>query len=225
MVYKMKKLIAFVVLVLALFYSGCGFVGLMGTESQYEKKIPAEYNLYKLKGQKILVLVEQPGWLDTEMNLRYYLTKAINTSLEEKVKIKPGNIISYDELSEFRSRSGDFSLFSPVETGKALGADFVLVVEIEDYKMNQLADTEYYNGFLGVKGALFDTEGRKLWPMEGEGRSVKVGFDGGENGQEAAVKRLVNACAYCTTRYLYNCPKYKFKIFDERSHSSWSDWE
>ena len=221
----MKKLVAFVVLASALFCSGCGVVGLMGTESQYEKKVPAEYNLYKLKGRKILVLVEQPGWLDTEMNLRYYLTKAINKSLQVKVKVSPASIISYDKLSEFRSKGGDFSLFSPVETGKALGADFVLVMRIENYKLSQLADTEYYNGFLGVKSAIYDAEGRKLWPMEGQGKSIKVGFDGGENGKEAAVSRLVSACAYCTTRYFYDCPRYKFKIFDERSHSSWSDWE
>lgn len=222
----MKKLIAFPVLILALFYSGCGIVGLMGTKSPYEKKIPAEYDLYKLKDRKILVVVEQPGWLDTRMNLRYYLTEAVNASFQVKVKISPESVISYDELSEFRSKSGDFSLFSPVEMGKALGADLVLVVMIEDYRLNQLADTEYYNGFLGVKNALFDTAtGEKVWPIEEQGKSVKVGFDGGENGQEAAVGRLVSGCAYCITRYFYNCPSNKFKIFDERSHSSWSEWD
>ena len=222
----MKKLIAFPALITSLFFSGCGLVGLLGTETSYEKKVPAEYNLYKLKGKKILVLVEQPGWLDTQTNLRYYLTKAMGNSLEAKVKIEPESIISYDEIAEFRSKIGDFSLLSPVEAGKALGVNLVLVVAVQDCQVNQLSDTEFYNGHLSVNSALFDTEtGKKVWPMEAEGKNVKVGFEVGENGQEAAVNRLVSVCAYCTTRYFYNCPKIKFKAFDERSGEGWTGWE
>lgn len=225
-VYKMKKLIATAVLVMTLYHSGCKLAGLIGTESQYEKKIPAEYNLYKVKDKKILVLVEQPGWLDVQANLRYYLTKAINKSLEVKVKIKPESIISYDELSEFRSQRGDISLLSPTETGKGLGADLVLMVMIEDCKLSDLAATDYYDGAISIKSALFDTAtGLKVWPSEERGKSVKVGFETGEKGLEGAVDRLANGCAYCTTRYFYDCPRYKFKIFDERSGSGWSDWE
>jgi len=206
------------------FYSGCGIVGLLGTPSQYEKKIPAEYDLTKQKDQKILVLVEQPGWLSTQTNLRYYLTKAIGENLIAKVKIPPEYIISYDELSEFRSNKDDFSLLSPVAVGKALGADIVLLVMIEDYQLNEVAETGYYNGFLGTQSVLFETAtGGKLWPESAEGKSIKVGFEVGEKGREAAVSRLVTACAYCTTRYFYNCPKYKFKIFDERREPGWEE--
>jgi len=220
----MKKLIVFPALVAIFFYNGCAAVGVMGTPSQYEKKIPAEYDLAKQKGQKILVLVEQSGWLGAEANLRYYLTEAMRESLTAKVKVKPKYILSYDELSEFRSNKGDFSSLSPAAAGKALGADIVLLVTIQNYQLNEMAETGYYSGFLGAQAALFETAtGGKLWPESAESKSIRVGFEVGEKGQEAAVDRLVSACAYCTTRYFYNCPKYKFKIFDEIKDVGWEE--
>jgi hypothetical protein len=171
------------------------------------------------------VLVEQPGWLSTEVNLRYYLTEAMRENLIAKVKVPPKYILSYNELSEFRSNKGDFSSLSPAAVGKALGADIVLLVTIEDYQLSEVAESDYYNGFLGAQAALFETaSGEKLWPESAENKSIKVGFEA-EQGQEAAIDRLVDACAHCTIRYFYNCPKYKFKIFDERSDAGWEEWK
>jgi len=222
----MKKLTVFCVLAAVFFYNGCGIVGLLGTQSPYEKKIPAEYNLTKQKGRKVLVLVEQPGWLSTQANLRYYLTEAIRENLIAKVKVPPKYILSYNELSEFRSNKGDFSSLSPTAVGKALGADIVLLVTIEDYQLSEVAESDYYNGFLGAQTVLFETaSGEKLWPESAENKSIKVSFETGEQGQEAAVKRLVNACAHCISRYFYNCPMYKFKISDEKRDIGWETAE
>jgi hypothetical protein len=224
MVQKIEKLIVFFVLAGIFFCNGCGMVGLLGTPSPYEKKIPAEYDLAGQKGKKILVLVEQPAWLGAQANLRYYLTEAICESLTAKVKVKPEYIISYNELAEFRSKKDDFSSLSPAAVGKALGADIVLLVIIEDYQVGEVAESDYYNGFLGAQAALFETAtGEKVWPESAENKSIKVSFETGEQGQEAAVKRLVNACAHCTSRYFYNCPKYKFKIFDEKRNTGWEE--
>jgi hypothetical protein len=221
----MKKLTVFFVLAAVFFYNGCGVVGLMGTPSPYEKKVPAEYDLTKQKGRKVLVLVEQPGWLSAQANLRYYLTEAIRENLIAKVKVPPKYILSYNELSEFRSNKGDFSSLSPAAVGKALGADIVLLVMIEDYQVGEVAGSGYYNGFLSAQAAIFEASGEKVWPESAENKSIKVSFETGEKGQEAAVKRLVNACAYCTSRYFYNCPKYKFKIFDEKRDIGWETAE
>jgi hypothetical protein len=217
---KMKKLIVFPVLAAVFFYSGCGFVGLVGTPSQYEKKIPAEYDLTKQKGKKVLVLVEQPRWLSTQANLRYYLTEAIRESLIAKVKVPPKYILSYKELSEFRSNKGDFSSLSPAEMGKALGADIVLSVMIKDYQLSEVVESGYYNGFLSVQAAIFEAGGEKMWPEYAESKSIKVGFEA-ERGRETADKRLASACAHCITRYFYNCTKDKFKIFDEERDIGW----
>jgi hypothetical protein len=219
---KIEKMTVFCVLTGLFFCSGC-IVGVVGTQSPYEKKIPAEYDLAGQKGKKILVLVEQPSWLSTDVNLRYYLTEGIRESLIAKAKIPSQNIISYKEFSEFRSEKSNFSLLSPVEVGQALGADFVLLIVIEDFQLGEMPDTGYYNGFLGVQAILFEmATGAKLWPESAVGKNIKVGFEA-EKDRDASVHRLVSACVHCTTRYFYNCPRYKFKIFDEVNKVGWEE--
>ncbi len=222
----MKKIIVFSVLVAIFFYSGCGMVGLMGTPTRHERKIAAEYDLAGDKEQKILVLVHQPGWLNAQVNLRYYLTDAMINELIKKLKIPSERLIAYGELAEFRSNKGDFSLLSHAEVGEALGADVVLLIMVENYHLSKMAETDYYSGFLGAQAALLDTAtGEKLWPKSAEGKSIKVGFEVEEKGRGVAVRRLAAACAYCTTRYFYNCPMDKFKIYDDKSRVGWEGWK
>lgn len=219
MVKKIERLIIVCVFAAVSFCGGCQIIGLVGQPSQYEKNIPAEYDLTMQKGKKILVLVEQPAGVGTKTNLRYYLTESVRESLMSKVKIKPQYVISYKELSEFRSNRNDFSSLLPEEVGKALGADIVLLVTIRSFELDEVVGSGYYNGTLGAKAAVYEVGVGKMW----ESRSIEIGFDTGERGQEEAIERLVNSCAYCITRYLYNCPKYKFRIFDEGKQTGWGD--
>ena len=219
-------LFTFTFLAVVFFHSGCGIVSIVGTPTSHEKKIPAEIDLAKRTDQKILVLVNQPAYLDADVNLRYYLTKAMREGLMAKIGIRPEDIVAYDDLSEFRSNQSNFSLLSPVVVGRALGAHMVLLLMVEDYQLTGMAETGYYRGFLGAQAALLDTAaGEKLWPESAESKSIRVGFEVGGGGREAAVERLVNACAYCTTRYFYDCPRDKFKIFDDKSSVDWESWK
>ena len=209
-------------LVVVFFYSGCGIVGIVGTPRAHEEKVVAEYDLAEHKEQKILVLVNQPVWLNAQVNLRYYLTKAINKNLTAKVKILPEYIVSYSELSAFRSNQADFLLLSPVEVGEALSANMVLLVEIGSYELNKIAETNYYEGFLSVQSVFLDVAtGEKIWPESARSKSIKVGFEVESRGREIAVNRLTAASAYCLVRYFYDCPKNEFKIADERSGIGW----
>lgn len=226
---KWELLFSLTLLTAVFFYSGCSFartVGALSTPSSHEKRIPAEYDLTKHRKQKILVLVNQPRWLNAQVNLRFYLTEAMSKNLIKKVKIRPRFLVGYNELSEFRSNQPNFSLLSPVEVGKALDADMVLLVMLEDYQLNEMPEADYYQGFLNARTILFDTAtGEKLWPKSARSKSIKAGFEVESYGQEVAVKRLMNACAHCTVRHFYNCPKDKFKIFDDRSGVGWQDWD
>jgi len=217
-------LLSFTVLTSLFFYSGCKIIGIVGTPTSYEKKIPAEYDLAAHRKQKVLVLVNQPAWLDARVNLRYYITEAINKNLVRRVKISSRNLVTYNKLFEFRSNQRNFSLLSPAKVGTALEADVVLLVIIEDYQLHEIAETGYYKGLLNTRTILLDAAtAEKLWPKSAESKSIKVGFELGEHGREVALKRLVRACAYCTVRYLYDCPKNKFKIFDDKSDIGWGD--
>jgi hypothetical protein len=205
-----------------LWCSGCGFVSIFGTPTRHEKKIPAEYDLAQHKVEKILVLVNQPGWLKAQSNLRQGLTSTLNEGLEARVGFVPERLVTYDELWKWRSARGDFSQLSPVETGAALGADLVLFVTIEAFELERTADTRYYKGLLGVRAALYNTATKEnLWPRTNSGKRVVVGFDVERRGPEVAVSRLVGGAARCTIRYLFDCPVAEFDISDDRSTLNW----
>lgn len=224
----MKKMKFFFTLFAAILFAGCesaGIVSVLGTPAHHEKKIAAEYNLSQHNDQKILVLVKQHGWIDADVNLRYYLTKAISKNLTEKAEIKPENFVNYSELSEFRSNKSDFSFLSPVEVGKALDADIVLLAVIDDYQLRQLSETNCYEGFLATQVVLIDTAtAEQLWPESMKSKSIKVGFEADDRGPNVAAQRLVAACAYCTIRYLYNCRKSRFSISEDRTGIGWEQW-
>jgi len=223
----MRKLTIILALTSVFLCNGCALVGLLGTKTNYEKKIAAEYDLTKLKeDQRILVLVNQPGWLGADANLRYYLTEAITKDLTSKISISAELIISYDELSQFRSKQPAFSLLSPIEVGKAMNADLVLLVTVGKYQLQRFAETGYSNGFLAVGCVLLDAAAdEKLWPESEKEKAIAVGFEVEVDRQQAGLRRLAKACAYCITRYLYNCPKTKFKIADDRSGIAWTNWK
>jgi len=224
----MKKLIAPFILAVVCFLGGCGtsrLVGIMGIPTRHEKKFPAEYDLKQHKNQRILVLVNQGGWLGADVNLRLHLTEAINKELVKKIRIKPEYLVSYDELSGFRSGRADFSLLSPVQVGQALKADMVLLVVIEDYQLYEMAQSGYLKGFLSTQAGLFETAtAAKLWPEPAKGKCVEVGFEVEEHGRDVAISRLANALAYCAVRYFYDCPMDKFKIAEDKSGAGWKDW-
>jgi hypothetical protein len=98
----------------------------------------------------------------------------------------------------------------------------VLSVTVQEYQLQEVAESSYYSGSLYIRGALFDSlTGDRLWPNPAAGKSVRVGFEVEGPGMEAAVRRLTAACAHCIVRYFYNCSKAKFKVFDDRSDIDW----
>ena len=215
----------FSVLAVFLLFGGCGIISMLGKPTSHEMKIPAEYELAEDTGRKILILVEQPGYLNAQTKVRYYLTESLQDSLVEKVEIGRDDFVGYDKLAEFRSSKAEFSLLSPAEVGRALGADMVLFVVIESYELSEIVESGYYSGALSARAILFDTAGGgKVWPKDGRSKGVRVGFEIEEAGCQASVGRLAAACAYCTTRYFYDCPKNKFKIAEDRSDISWETW-
>lgn len=209
-----------------LFCSGCAIVSLLGTPTRREQKVQAEYAFGEQTGRKTLVLVEQPGWVSSEVNLRYHLTKRMNKELVKKVKIRPEHLVGYDKLSDLRSNRADFSRLSPIEVGSALGADMVLLLMVERHELGAVGGSRYYTGFLELESALHEVvSGQRLWPQSGQSKSIKVGFDAGVKGRAAALKRLMQAAAHCTARYFYDCPVDQFKISDDKSDISWEGWK
>jgi len=222
---EIKRVCLVVILMTLLFCGGCAFIGAMASPGAYENKIPAEYDLAVHAKQKILIFVGQPAWIDAQVNLRYYLTDAISNNLIKNTRLPANNLVDYGELSDYRTNHPDFSFLSPVEAGKALNADIVLAVTIEDYQLTELGESGYYKAHLYGRAALFDTaDGTKLWPSE-DNKTIKVGFEAEGYNKEMAVGRLVYACAHCITRYFYPCYKDNFKIADDINKVDWESWD
>lgn len=224
-IFKMRKLKLFLTLLVILFCGGCRIIGVLGIPTRHEQRIPAEYDLSRAKDKKVLVLVEQPTWLGAEVNLRYQITNAVIANLMSDIRFRQEQFVSYDELLNYRQRKANFSLLSPVEIGEALNADIVLHVMLGRYEVTKLADSKYYNGLLDLRAVLYDVaSAKKLWPSEDKSKVVKVGLDAESRGSEVVNGRLVKASSHCIVRYLYNCPKDRFKIAGDRSEVDWEKW-
>jgi hypothetical protein len=217
----MRRCVCILFLCLLCLSAGCGLIGLipiLGTKSYDEATVPAEFDMTKHTDSVVLVLVEQPGYLSTSVNMRFYLTEAIDRSLYMSVGIPDPNIIHYDRVADFRAENPEWSRLSSIQMGSRLDADMVLDVRIEDLQLGEAGDAAYLSGKLNTRVALLDVDtGEQLWPQSPGGRQVKVGFEIEDRGRDKAVTRLAVASAHCTTRYLYDCKKKRFRIIEDRS--------
>jgi hypothetical protein len=203
-------------------HAGCNIIGVIGTPTSAESKSEAEFNLAAEKNRKILVLVDQPTYLECHPNLRYFITDNVKKLFQQQAKIPDGNFISYDALAEFRSNTPDFSLMAPDKVGSALGADYVLLIAVSKCRLSQIGDTGYIGGNLVAQAQLFRVAGgEKVWPALEPTKIIRVGFESDRRGSDAAAVRLAFAAAHCVTRYLYNCPKNQFKFSDEITDVGW----
>ena len=212
-----------------LFIAGCGLVSVFGTPSRDERSVIAEYDLAKdyktLPQQKILIIVNQSVLLNSKVNLRQSLTRAISKNLSTQLKISETSLITYDELADLRTKDIDFSSRTPAEIGKKLGADKVLLVVVNDFEVEVLGETKFLAGMLVAGAKLYDVStSKEIWSSNQNGRVLKVGFEIEERGQDIAVARLIADIAHCITRYLYDCPKTRFKIADDLSGTALGQW-
>ena len=231
---KMRKKNRFIYFILGLclsviFLQGCGLIAILGTEPSSEKKIPAEFTFIKDKekdkNKKLLVLVNQPSWLNAPPLLRQAVTEQIQRRLIANAGLDVSNLVLYQALSEYRSKEANFSSMTAGQIGKALNADWVLIADLTGYKLVNIEDSDYYGGSLSGKAFLIDAaSSEKLWPADLDNRIIEVGFEVEKSGGQTALARLAAAFAHCTTRFFYDCPRNKFKIAEDKSASAWSQW-
>ena len=204
--------------------AGCSpyMISVLGTPTSAERKVPAEYDITQPEDQNILVLVDQPAYLNIQANMRYLLTDSVEKMLQMRLKILPEFLIKYDTLADFRSQTPNFSLLSPEQIGSKLGADLVLLIVIDDCRIEDIAQTGYYTGQLDVEAQLIRVStGEKLWPTVERSKKIKVSFESERGSPEVAAVRLAVDAAHCVMRYLYNAPKNQFDISDEMKDVGW----
>jgi len=222
----MNKKILLILVLLLVFQSGCSIISILMTPTTHEKSIEAEYKLSLDQDQKILVLVDQPLWLQADANLRYYITNKVNLALVSKIEVPKASVIGYDKLVEYRSADPAFLMKSDADIGKALGADYVLAVDIQSFDLQQLTTMDYYKGNLIAMSKLVDVRtGQKIWPESIDAKKIHVGIELEIKGRQIVVGKLASAAAHCITRYLYDCKYRQFKIAEDYSYRTEGEWE
>jgi len=225
----MKKITALIVLTSFTLCGGCKLIGMLGSPTDSETKIPAEYALKKRAQGGIVVLVRQPGWLNVQTDLRPVLSEAVNVMLLKKAKVDNQAVVRYKQMAEFRRTHPDFASLSIKQIAAGLGVKKVLLIVIEDYKLYEMPLDGYYKGLhkgiLDVRGYLLDAPSSEvLWPRSGEGKLLRVALEAERGGKEACAAKLAKAAAHCVVRYFYNCPKDKFRTWGERPDTRREEW-
>lgn len=226
----MKRIILLIAALFLLLTSlGCNnFIAILASETNYEKKIPAEYNLPKeAKKRSVLVVVDRAPASGPNKRVMPLLAAMVEKYLIKKAKINEEYILPYEEVDPLAGIGGDVFAADPVKIGSDAGADVVLYVLIEDYEIRMIDKRGYFAGSMVTRSMLFDVaSGEILWAGDGDGKLVSVKVDHETTGRDAAIERLNMTTGHCITRYLYNCSKRLFKTADEmRSHDELINWE
>ena len=221
----MKKLLIVFAVASGVLCGACNLIGIMGSKSYYEQKVPAELILKDVAQAGLVIFVDETGSGRGELELRPGLTEMIGAFLVKKARIKSKYLVSRERLSQLRGEREDFSSLSPVELGKAAGAAEVLYILIADYELYAIGEQEYYGGSLLTRSILFDVgSGRVLWPREGVGRVVKTRVEIETGGRAATLNRLIAATAHCIVRSFYDCPRPEFRTADEQGDHGFYGW-
>lgn len=221
----MTKSVAFFALAGCVLCGACGMIGVIGSKSYYEQKVPAEFMLKDVAEGGVLIFVDEAGSGRGELELRPGLSEVVGALLVKKARIKSKNLVSHDGLSQLRDRREDFSSLSPVQLGRAAGSAVVLYVLIEDYELYAMDEQMYHGGSLVARSILFDVaSGRALWPKRGDGRVVKARVEIETGGREVALNRLIATTAHIITRNLYDCRRPEYRTSDEDGGYSPQEW-
>jgi hypothetical protein len=223
----MRKIyiLAILLFVSALFCSGCGLVSVLGTPSGSEELVEAKFDISQRYDDKILVLVNQPAWMNSPVNYRRELTNKMNSYMRLYFKDMPAeNIIEYETVKQTRSMDIDFDNRNVIELGEMFDAGLIMYVEVLEFDMLRLTAEEYYTAEIKTVAMLYDgNTGDLLWPeIKGDSvTSLEIEF---EKGVEATMAKLATANAHCILRNLYDCKKHQYKVIEEKRQYEIEDW-
>ncbi|AQT68533.1 hypothetical protein STSP2_01698 [Anaerohalosphaera lusitana] len=204
--------------VIAIPNGGCTILGFLASPTWHEQKIPAEYRIKDQQDRKILVFVDEVSGANVGLTFRRSVAQTFENYLIGRTGVKSTNIVSRRGIDYLRQNRDDFSLMTPAEVGKELGAGLVLYVLIEDYELYGMTEESYYRGSLLSRSVLFDSDtGTIVWPdKKGEPVDAIVELD---TNRDSAVQRLAAATARTITNRLFDCPRDEMKVSDIRDEA------
>ncbi len=158
-----RMLTAILVAAMVMPLPGCAVAAWIAAQFGPEKKVPAEYE--PPAGTTILVFVDDMLHPVDYEPVKIQLTEMLNKQLvDNKVVSKT---IPYSRLGEFISATPGFNSLAVSEVGQKLGADMVLYVQIDEFRLRDAAATsELWKGRLATTVRLVDVTKGRLWPTD-----------------------------------------------------------
>jgi len=207
----------------AVWSGGCNVIGFIAAPTPHEKKVPAEFELYRTES-RILVFIDQARSSGGGFQVRGSLDAAVIDSLTNKVRIDTNNIIAPVDYTPSRVQA--YAGLSPAQIGKKAGADLVLYIRIDKYELDQMDRRGYFAGSIATRSVLVDVGSAKiLWPASQEARLNKIKVELDTHGRDAISNRLMSGSAHCITRYFYDCPGDQFRWGDEQKKYEFDAWK
>jgi hypothetical protein len=190
--------------------AGCNIIGFLLSPGPFEEKVPPKYDLKANQDRKILLIVECPRSSGVDFDINKKLKESMEKYLTGIMKIETENLI-VPTSDQDKTQSRD-----PLKAARDVGAGYVLVLQVDNYRLKALDVRDYYVGEMRSRAILMDTDlGEQVWPKEPQGKVVQVGVDLETEGRDMAVARLLSTTAHCAMRELYPCEKLKYKNSDE----------
>lgn len=205
--------------------TGCGLVGLLASPTRSEQKVPAEFKFNKSKDTRVAVFVKQPYRVGMQVNLRYFITTAVNRRLVGDAGMKPKQVTGYSDIADVIDSRDQIQWMDDKELIDLFDVDFLIVVDIDEFSVQQMAAEEYYKGKLGGNCYLLSSRrGGRVWPRTRNSKNIRVGFELGEKGRQPALERLASSYSHCLVRYFYDCPVNRFESADDRNRHNLEQW-
>lgn len=165
-----KTTTALAAILAAVSLSGCQVI-FVALEKMFPKeRVPA---LFSLPGGKTVLVF--PDDLQNPLSyptVKRRLAQKLNAVLMEKRLA--GRTIPYERLMELRSAEPEFNLMGICKIGRRLGADLVVYVDIEQFKLKDSPVDTLWRGRLGGRAKVVDVLKGRIWPEESAGYPVKV---------------------------------------------------
>ncbi|MCD6394271.1 MAG: hypothetical protein J7M40_12285, partial [Planctomycetes bacterium] len=167
----------------AVWSGGCNVIGFIAAPTPHEKKVPAEFELYRTES-RILVFIDQARSSGGGFQVRGALDAAVIGYLTNKVRVDTNNIVA--SVGYTPSRVQAYAGLSPAQIGRKAGADLVLYIRIDKYELEQMDSRGYFAGSIATRSVLVDVGSAKiLWPASQEARLNKIKVELEIHGRDA----------------------------------------
>lgn len=131
---------AFSLLAMLLLLSGCNAVAYVATVVGGGTKIPA---LYELKDRPTLVFVDDPARKLTTSLLAGQIASGVGHELEDHEVLTKGHVVDPAVVNQMRADHSDFGGWAIDKIGRQAGAEQVIYVSVQDWKLTAEAGNIY----------------------------------------------------------------------------------